>query len=58
MSDYDLRTGDGKWLNQSLQILINEIKATEADAATEPQKTMRLADGTDRERLRLSSCQR
>ena len=55
---YDKQTGDGKWLEASLQILMNEIKASEAEAATKPQKSMRLADGADRERLRLSNCQR
>jgi hypothetical protein len=58
VSSYDQKTGDGKWLEQSLQILLNEIKANEAEAATEPQKSMRLADGADRERLPLSSCLR
>jgi hypothetical protein len=56
--DYDRKTGDGKWLHESLKILLNEIKKNEAEAATEPQKSMRLADGADRERLPLSSCQR
>jgi hypothetical protein len=41
-----------------MQILLNEIKVNEAEAATEPQKSMRLADEADRERLPLSSCQR
>jgi hypothetical protein len=55
---YGHKTGDGKWLEQSMRILLNEIKVNEAEAATEPQKSMRLADGADRERLPLSSCQR
>ncbi len=55
---YDQQTGDGKWLETSIAILHESIKATEAERSAEPQKSMRSDRGADSAGLRPENCQR
>ena len=58
MSEYDKKTGDGKWLEQAEKILRESIKEHEADSPAEPHTTMRSGDGADRSGLRPENCRR
>lgn len=59
VSDYDRRTGDGKWLQNTLTILAEAIQQTEAVSTAEPQKSMRSSDASDQSMERTSrSCAR
>lgn len=57
-SDYDSKTGDGKWLTKTIAILFESIKETQAESTAEPSKSMRSVDGADRAGLRPDNCQR
>lgn len=58
MSEYDKQTGDGKWLEQTLAILRQSIKETEAESTAEPHKNMRSAEGAGLSGLRPENCRR
>jgi hypothetical protein len=49
---YGQQTGDGKWLEASIAILREAIKANEAERSAEPQNTMRSDRGADLSGLR------
>lgn len=56
--NYDRKTGDGKWLTNTITILAAAIKETQAESTAEPSKSMRSVDGADRAGLRPDNCQR
>ena len=56
--NYDRKTGDGKWLEASMAIFIEAIKANEAERSAEPQNTMRSDRGADLAGLRPENCLR
>ena len=41
MSEYDKKTGDGKWFEQAEKLIREAIKESEAVPVPEPQKSMR-----------------
>jgi hypothetical protein len=51
VSDYDRKTGDGKWFEETLKIFRQAIKEVEAVSTPEPQKTMREESGELASRL-------
>ncbi len=50
VANYDRKTGDGKWLEETLKIFREAIKEAEAVSTPEPQKSMREESGE------LASC--
>jgi hypothetical protein len=55
---YDQKTGDGKWLTESIAILRHSIKENQAESTAKPEKTMRPVEGTDLSGLRPENCRR
>lgn len=55
---YNQQTGDGKWLAQSLAILCQSIKESQAESTAKPDTNMRPVEGADLSGLRPENCQR